>query len=478
MRSTRPLLDRIAAPFRSLARAHDLETEHGRSKERARRIYLSAITALGAKLVSFIALVVTVPMTLHHLGVERYGVWMTLTSFLALLSFADLGLGLGMINAVSHASGRNDPREMQTSISNTFLMLCVMASLLIVVSVIVVPLVPWSSVFNVRSPLAKEELAPTLLMMAATTAIAMPLGIVQRVQLGLQEGFLSNAWQIGGSVASLIAIVVAVKLGASLPWLVLGFSGAPLLVTLLNWSHFFVMRHPDLRPKLAGISKAWMVKLARVGIGFAVLQTGYQIAYSLDNVVIARVLGSDAVAEYAVITRLFSIVPMAAGLIAVPLWPAFGEAFTRGDYTWVKRTLKRATAITFLLALSASLILAAFSQFIVGKWAGNSVIPSFALAFGVAIWVSIDTVRLTTSDFFNSVGVIRFQIGVFFVYGAISLATKAFFASRYGSAGVVWAANLCYPVLFAAPTVWKLRDFFRRHSQSVPLTAQEGVQPL
>ena len=474
MPSLRRLLAKLVLPIQTLSqRANDVSNEDGRAKERLRRIYLSALTALCAKVVSFLALIVTVPITLHYLGVERYGVWMTITSFLALLSFADLGLGLGLLNATAHASGRDNPGEMQSSISNAFFMLCGMAVILLASAATLIPLVNWGTVFNVHSPRAVQEIAPTLLTMVGTIAFAMPIGIVQRVQLGLQEGYLSNLWQIGASLASLGSVLVAVNLGASLPVLVVAFSGVPLLVTLLNWGHFFYVTHPQLRPRLSYLSRVWILRLARVGIGFAILQTGYQLAYSLDNLVIARELGSKEVSEYAVSVRLFSIIPMIASLIAVPLWPAFGEAFTRGDFRWMKRTLMTATGVTFFFSLVASLLIAAFSRFLVAKWAGTSVVPSMPLAFGIAVWVAIDSVRVTTSTFFNSLGVIRFQIGVFFVYGVVSLALKVLFANKYGLAGVVWAANFCFPVLFIGPTIISLNRFFKSGKMTCPAAHPE-----
>jgi hypothetical protein len=40
-------------------------------------------------------MLISIPLTLNYLGVERFGVWMTLTSFTTLAAFMDFGLGKG-----------------------------------------------------------------------------------------------------------------------------------------------------------------------------------------------------------------------------------------------------------------------------------------------------------------------------------------------------------------------------------------------
>ena len=73
----------------------DTSTPQGRSLERYRRVALTVVTTAGAKLVAILTTLVTVPLTLHYLGAERYGMWMTISSIVAMMGLADLGMGLG-----------------------------------------------------------------------------------------------------------------------------------------------------------------------------------------------------------------------------------------------------------------------------------------------------------------------------------------------------------------------------------------------
>ena len=100
---------------------HDVSTTAGKSHERYRRILLTGGSTFIVKMFTAIINLITVPLTVNYLGAERYGLWMAISSVMALMSFADFGLGNGLLNAVSKAHGRNNRDEAQVAVSSTFL---------------------------------------------------------------------------------------------------------------------------------------------------------------------------------------------------------------------------------------------------------------------------------------------------------------------------------------------------------------------
>ena len=53
-----------------------------------------------ARIVQIGTLLVTVRLTLKYLGNERFGLWMTISSVLAMAAFADFGVGIGVLNTM------------------------------------------------------------------------------------------------------------------------------------------------------------------------------------------------------------------------------------------------------------------------------------------------------------------------------------------------------------------------------------------
>ena len=72
---------------------------------------------------------VVVPVVLHYLGTERYGVFATITAIAGLVGWADLGLGNGLISEVAAAQGRDDSDSTARAVSTAFFALLGLAVL-------------------------------------------------------------------------------------------------------------------------------------------------------------------------------------------------------------------------------------------------------------------------------------------------------------------------------------------------------------
>ena len=95
-----------------------VDTGEGRARERHRRAVLTAMASMGARSISVATALITIPLTLHYLGSERYGLWMAISSSIALLGFADFGLGNGLINAIATAHGQNNHQMARQNVSD------------------------------------------------------------------------------------------------------------------------------------------------------------------------------------------------------------------------------------------------------------------------------------------------------------------------------------------------------------------------
>ena len=90
---------------------------------RYKRIFKTGFSIAFVRIFSAVINLFTVPLTIDYLGAERYGLWMTISTMLSMLSFADLGLGNGLLNAIAKAKGRNSMKDAQIAVSSTFFIL-------------------------------------------------------------------------------------------------------------------------------------------------------------------------------------------------------------------------------------------------------------------------------------------------------------------------------------------------------------------
>ncbi len=447
----------------------DTSTPEGRSRERHRRALLTGVSALFAKVIAVSTSLITIPMTLHYLGTERFGLWMTISSVVAILGFADFGIGNGVLNAVSDAYGQDDVGEIRRSVASAFALLGAIAAILLVAFAVIYPKVDWGHFFNVSSQLARREAGPAMAVFVGCFALNVPADVVQRLQLGLQEGFISKLWQLVGSIAGLCGVLLVIHLRLGLPWLLAALAGAPLLVTLANNVAFFGWMQPELRPSFHLVSGAVMQRIARLGALFFVLQVVVAVAYSSDNFLVAKLIGPDAVTRYSVTAKMFSLTSLALSMFLGPLWPAYGEAVARGDLHWVKRTLLRSTIAATLAAVAASAILIAFGPAILRVWVHRPIAPSFLLLLGLGLWSVMDAAGQSLAIFLNGTNMVLPQVIVATAFAMGCLPLKILSIREIGIAGVPWATLISYALLNALPCAIMipriLRSLTERHDK-------------
>jgi O-antigen/teichoic acid export membrane protein len=443
-------------------KAFDPQSEGGRSKERYRRAGLATLAAFGARGIQILTSLITVPLTLHYLGVERYGMWMTISATIAMFSFADLGIGNGLLNAISESHGRGDRESAAKYVSSAFFTLIGIAVAIGVAFAVGYPLVPWARVFNVSSALAASEAGPAVAVFVGSFLIAMPLGVVQRVRMGYQEGFIDSIWAAGGSVCAFVAVLLAVRLNAPLPWLVASMAAAPALVQVVNAGILFGRRYPWLKPRITRIDKAAASRVMRTGGYFFILQIAGAVAYQSDSIILAQLLGPEAVTQYAIPMKLFSLTPMILGFAYAALWPAYGEAIARGDVEWARVTLKRSLIVGLSIAVPISALIVVAGQPVIKWWVGPAVVPTYLVLVAMGLWAAMGAINGSIASFLNGAGILRFQAVTAILMMVANVVFSVLLTRVLGVSGVVWGSVLSQTVFILLPTWVYIAYLFRR----------------
>lgn len=446
------IIDRIR-DYREVLRftPFDVTTEDGRSKERHRRIVLTAFTSAVAKVITITASFITVPLTLNYLGTERYGLWMTISSMIAMMVFADFGIGNGLMNAISEAFGKDDKIAIKAHITNATVILSGIAILILIIFFIVFPHVSWGYFFNVRTQLAIDEAGPVLAVFMVCFAIGVPASIVQRVQMGLQQGFASSLWQAGGSIFGLLLTLLVIFFKGDLFWLVLALAGSPVVFLLLNGIFFFSFKCKELKPDLRQATKNGMKHILHGGLLFFVLQIACSISYASDNLILAKILGADAVAQYSVVSKLFEGILMVQALAISPLWPAYTEAKSRGDKGWIKKTLSKSMWLTLLAIIPIAILLVVGNKPIFSLWVGSQHAFSFALVALYGVWMVLKALGATYSMFLNGLNVLRVQLIIASMFTFFSIVMKIGFVHSFGLNGLLIALVVSYSLTTILP---------------------------
>lgn len=438
----------------------EAEAGKARSADRYRRAGLTAAASAASRLVVIVVSLVSVPLMLSYVGIERFGLWAAVGSVVGMLVFADFGLGNGLVTAIGEVQGTDDATA-HRYVSSGFALLGGLAAILGLCFALIYAVVPWAAFFNVSTPAAVQEAGPTMAVFFACFLASLPLGVASRVQLGYQEGYFGAIWTGAGSLLSLVALTLVIRAGGSLPLLVLALSGGPVIGLLGNTLFEFRARRAWLAPNFALADRGAAERLLRLGFLFFVLQLAVAVAYLSDVLVAARMVGPSAAADYTIAYRLFMIVPALLNLGLTPLWPAYAEAIARGDMPWVRHTLRRSTVIAGAGAVIVVGPLLVAARWVLSVWVGPAVTPPDGLLVGMAVWAVLSSTFNSIAMLFNGAAVMRFQVVVASVMAVASVGASVLLASRFGVSGVIWGTVLAYLLFAAIPIVVYLPRLLR-----------------
>ena len=197
-------------------------------------------------------------------------------------------------------------------------MLLAIAAAAMVISACLCAWVPSARILHVTAPNAAAETAPALLVFAVGSALNMPLGVVQRVQQGLQEGYITNLWLALGNLVSLGLLLCFIRMGLGLPWLVAAVIGGPVLASLMNSVVEFGWRRPWLAPKLSLVRRTAAREILLTGVMIFSSQAGAAVLLSCPMFLLAHAAGALAVAPFSILQRVYSVFIIASSLLMTP----------------------------------------------------------------------------------------------------------------------------------------------------------------
>jgi len=433
--------------------------------ERARRsrgIVHGTVSAIGKSALAFIVAIVSVPLTVRYLGSERYGVWVTISSFLAFLSFTDFGLANSLTNALGKAQATEARDSGRRYISTAFIVLSVIALLTLVLGAALAPRLATFLFPNMQSSLARTEVVPALIISLSIFALNFPLLITNRVLAAHQENALANVWNMAGSLANLVAILAVILFRGGLPWLVLGCSGLGLLTNATSALWLFGFRKSWLRPRFADVDLSFAKNLLSDGWKFFLIGAGWMINSQTDNMVIAHFLGPNQVTPYSVTFSLFAVATMLQTLAYPSLWPAYTNAFAQKDFAWMRRTFRSSFIFSFFVTLAILAVLVVFGREIIRLWAGPAAVPSFSVIVWMALWNLMLSNLYVGSCLLNATGHLRGMTIYGSVTAILNLLLSIWLVQIYGIAGVIAGTVIAFLIANYIPTFLEVRHVLNR----------------
>ena len=419
-------------------------------RRRIQRAGLTGITTLLARGMTLTVGIVTLPLASSYLGKERYGLWLTLGSFITWISIFNFGLSNSLVNVLARADGRGERETPRLAVSSAFWLITFIAGLFILAVLLAAPIVDWAVILNVSSTQARDELRDSIILVAVCMAIRLPSSMVIAVYQAYQEGYIYQIWGGIGGLASALGLIAAIQFGAGLPWLVAVSLGGFIFADLLGAAHQLGWRRRWLRPSWGAFRWLEATRLIKQGLQFWLAQLSAVLMFQVGLLVTSRLFGAGEVASYGTMLRLFALVGAIQTAFVEPLWAAYGEAFTRRDYRWVAETFRHSLRISLLWAIPATLAILVSMPWLLSLLVKADVRMAWSLALAMVVMEIVNAAARCISTLLSGLGAIRMQAIYGPVAGLTNLLLAILLGRLIGPAGVVWATVTCLLLFWIA----------------------------
>jgi O-antigen/teichoic acid export membrane protein len=454
-----------SAPAAAVAPLWGGDGHDAQRQVRRARVVRAAALGVGGRAVNILVQVLTLGVAVRYLGRERYGMWATVSTLVAWFSMANLGLGQGLITRLSAAVGRGDDGAARRYVNSALAIIALTSGVLLLAVVSAGAFVPWARVFNVTGAQAVAEAAPVVLVASVLTICCLPLAVAGSVLAGHQRMDVVNLIALVTSALGLFALLLAVYCRASMPVLAAALLTGPLTAGLAQFAWGVRRGLIRLDRRAVNWSDAW--SLLSLGFRFLFMQVASIVVFEAGAIIIAQRFGAGEVTPYAVTTRMVMIVISFLTAILSPLWPAYGEAFHRGDGEWVRRTFVRSLKLVVMTWVPAAVALSLFGQWVIKVWAGPAAVPDRLLLTSMLLFTLAQALGLTVSYLLNGVGRLKSQIVGGGLMALLHVPLALFLAGRVGVASVALSQTLlmftiALPLAFAE--TWGVLREARRNS--------------
>jgi len=386
-----------------------------------------------------------VPLTIGYVDKTIYGIWMTLFSVVSWFRFFDIGLDNGLRNKFAEALAKKAPQQAAMYLSTTYAIMALIATVLILGYFAIEPMLDWVAILNVP-PNYVEDVRLAARVTWVFFCLNFVLKLINTVVTADQRPAIVGTINLISSILILVVVFLLTQYTeGSLLRLAWVLNGIPLLVLIGATLWFYVGKYRAVRPKLRLVDFRHTKDLVSLGSQFFVIQIIGIVLFATDNLIISHLYSPQAVTPYAITHKYFGIITRVFGIVAMPFWSAYTDAYTQEDWSWIRRTNKGLKKVWRTMAL-ASVVMLIASPLVYKIWVpeveGNIYWLLSVLMWAYVLILSYGSIYVM---FVNGIGKVRLQVVSSLIGGVLNIPLSIFFASTLGlgTAGIILATIVC-----------------------------------
>ena len=415
-----------------------------KGNERSVAVKKNIAVSLVLKCISILVSLQVVPLTIGYVNPTKYGIWLTLSSIIAWLSYFDLGFAHGFRNRFAEAKAKGDMKLAKEYVSTTYAVLFLLFSVILVIALMANRYLNWSSILNIDA-IYNEELHIVFGLLACFFCLNIVASVFTTMLTADQKPALASLIQTGGQVLAFGCIYVLTKTTQGrLSALAVAFSGVPcVLLVVVSLFMFVGKKYKVVAPSLQSIRFSLTKKILGLGGQFFVIMVSMLFIFQFINIILSRVEGPEAVTQYNIAYKYFNVLNMVFMIVLTPFWSAFTDAYVKKDYNWMRGIVRKLERL-WLLCIPVLMLMLLCSRHLYQWWIGDSVSVSFPLSTTMTLYVLFQTGGGIYMTLINGMSKVRLQLITYLLFSFVSIPLMNLCCMTYGINGILLVPILVF----------------------------------
>ncbi len=406
--------------------------------QRSRRIVLNTVSNIVLQCVSVGVSFVMMPLVLRYFGKEVFGINAYVAGIVLLFTFISSAISMSLMKFIPESLASGDYETFNGHVSTTL-------SVSLMVNVLVGGLIWAFPIYGVRLfdvPAHLQEVTRAVFaVLGIATMLKFPVPVINGIYYGLERFFVINCIQLIAVVAPVVAYCFVVSNQGSLAQYIGIVQCGSILVMVLSILMVFALLPCKLKwrpPTLVSLKRMFAFNLYLISN-----QAADTLLYSADKMILQKLMGVTAVADYHIARRTQSMAHAAISLPLSAIIPSLSAAYASGDTRYISRMNRVGTFLyaAFLVPPLATLfcLYDSFIQLWIGGDVAHIVLPGrlFLLTVIMALPFKVFSHCLVAHGRVRELGIAKVS------YALLNIPLSIILASRIGLVGVV-IPTVCY----------------------------------
>jgi O-antigen/teichoic acid export membrane protein len=415
---------------------------------------LSGYVLLGVNILFTLA---SVPLALHYLSTQEFGLWAVTTQVAGYIALMDFGLSAAASRILIDYKDHQNPEEYGGIIQTSAWVGLSQAALIFLVGILLAFVM--GPLLHIPSQLGRKFLwlmigqCGVMATMFATRIIGQILTANQRFDVGNYGSAFSFA-------VNYAVMWWGFAHGAGVFGMMWGQAAALIGALAINWIGCYKLKLFPRRGQWGRPSWEKFHELFAFGRDIFLYALGYQFVNFSQTMLLTRLIGLNAALTWGICTRAYLVLVQVIGRIFDYSTSALAEMMVRGEREQLLRRFRDITVLSVNLAVAAGALFAVGNGPFVKVWTAGRIQWSPLNDLLLAVWLVISIVVRVHIGLVGQTKAFHFMRFIYFIEGLVFIGLTILL-HRFGGITMMLMVSIMCSLCFTFPYgLWRTREYF------------------